>query len=385
MITPPTHALRPAQKSPSELPYADTMIQVGEPAVSEPRRDLRTGDRVGEYEIVVKIGEGGFGAVYQAIHPLIDKQVAIKILKRKYSANPEMASRFLAEARAVNRIQHRYIIDIFSFGDLPDGRSYYVMEFLDGVALHRYLHDRGSLPAADAIPILRAVAAAMDAAHRKGIAHRDLKPANVFLTRDGSIRVLDFGIAKLLSGQAMHKTRTGRLMGTPHYMSPEQCNGGDIDHRADVYAFGVMTFQLLTGELPFKGDSPMDIIVQHATADAPAPSAVSNEVPAALDEPILRMLNKEPDDRPSSLSEGIQGVEQAARQNGIQVPSTLVRLNFDEMTTTGSLSAARSKLPTAPVDTPHRKLGPVTVLIASVCLIAAGALAGFVLAQVGLP
>src|SRR5688572_22013295 len=142
------------------------------------------GQQVGEYVIETKLGEGGFGTVFKAGHPLIGKLVAIKVLNRQYSAQPEMVSRFVAEARAVNQIRDRYIIDIFGFGQLEDGRHYYVMEFLDGLPLADYVDQQGRLALADALPILRSIARALDAAHGKGIAHRDLKPENIFLATE---------------------------------------------------------------------------------------------------------------------------------------------------------------------------------------------------------
>jgi serine/threonine-protein kinase len=193
--------------------------------------DLQPGQQVGEYVVDGKLGEGGFGAVFKGTHPLIGKQVAIKVLNRQFSSNPQMVSRFISEARAVNQIRHRNIIDIFSFGSLADGRQYYVMELLAGVPLDNYLEQRGRLTLAEAIPILRSVARALDAAHAKGIAHRDLKPENIYIAQDDDgtpfPKLLDFGIAKLLSGDAphQHKTRTGAPMGTPYYMSPESAAG----------------------------------------------------------------------------------------------------------------------------------------------------------------
>src|SRR6185369_16909898 len=175
--------------------------------------------------------------------------------------------RFIAEARAVNQIRHRNIIDIYSFGKLGDGRQYYVMEYLDGEPLDALLDRVGNLSIADALPILRPIAKALDAAHAKGIAHRDLKAENVFLGTDseGAVpKLLDFGIAKLMGREEAlkHKTRTGAPIGTPYYMSPEQCRGKDVDHRTDIYAFGVLTYLMLTGVYPFDADDYMSILMQ---------------------------------------------------------------------------------------------------------------------------
>src|SRR5438094_274836 len=222
--------------------------------------DLAVGQQVGEYTVDGKLGEGAFGMVFRAVHPLIGKVVAIKVLARRFSVDPEMVSRFIAEARAVNQIRHRHIIDIFSFGQLGDGRHYYVMEYLDGAPLDKQLSDHGPMTLEQAMPILRAIARALDAAHAKGIAHRDLKPENIFLSRadEGALfpKLLDFGIAKLSGPEdaAQHKTGTGVPLGTPYYMSPEQCRGRDVDYRTDIYSFGVLAFRLLTGTYPFDGE-----------------------------------------------------------------------------------------------------------------------------------
>ncbi|MCG8420401.1 MAG: protein kinase [Proteobacteria bacterium] len=289
-------------------------------------RELARDDKVGEYHIVSKLGEGAFGTVYKAVQPLIGKEVAIKVLKRQFASNPEIVSRFIAEARAVNQIQHRHIVDIFSFGTLDDGRQYYVMSYLAGQTLKDLLANRGRLPVAVALPILRAVAEAVDAAHKSGIAHRDLKPENVFVTKDGDVKLLDFGVAKLMTGDSQHKTRTGAMIGTPQYMAPEQCSGREVDHRADIYAFGVMTFQLLTGRVPFTGRDIMDLLFKHYSQEPPSPSQTYSELPGSFDEPILHMLKKQAADRPATLSEAIEAVASAAERANIEVPRPTSRV-----------------------------------------------------------
>jgi serine/threonine protein kinase len=308
-------------------------------------RDLRRGDTVGEYVIEGKIGNGTFGDVYRAIQPLIGKQVAIKVLSQKYSADPGVVSRFIAEARAVNQIRHRNIIDIFSFGQLPDGRHYHIMELLQGTTLDGYLAHQGRLSVADALVVLEPLGRALDAAHACGIAHRDLKPANVFLAQEADGRpfpkLLDFGVAKLLSGDVPrhHQTATGAAIGTPDYMSPEQCQGTNVDHRTDVYAFGVMTYQLLTGRLPFAGESVVDVFVKQMHATPDPPSLVCPDLPAALDAPILAMLEKDRTRRPQRLAEAVRGLEEAARASGLEVPLT---------SATGDPLAPLPRVPSAP-------------------------------------
>ncbi len=287
--------------------------------------DLVAGQMVGEYRIESKIGAGGFGTVYRAEQPLIGKLVAVKVLNRAYSANPEMVSRFVSEARAVNQIRHRNIIDIFSFGVLDDKRQYFVMEYLDGMPFDAYIKSRGRLPPEEAIPILRQIAKALDAAHAAGIAHRDLKPENVFLAMDGDgaafPKLLDFGIAKLLgeSTSSGHKTRTGTPIGTPYYMSPEQCLGKNVDHRADIYSFGVMTHEVLTGKVPFDAEEMMSVMMAQMSAPPPPMSSMCPDLPPALDGPVLKMLAKSPEDRPASLADGLEALALAARDAGFDV------------------------------------------------------------------
>ncbi|MDI1475660.1 serine/threonine-protein kinase [Polyangium sp. y55x31] len=292
---------------------------------------LAAGTIVGEYRIEGKLGEGGFGAVYRAVHPVIGKAAAIKVLSREFSGNPQIVSRFVAEARAVNQIRHRNIIDIFSFGVLDDGRQYYVMELLEGLTLDAFLRQRGRIPPEEAIPILAKVARALDAAHAAGIAHRDLKPENIFLVYDEDTglfpKLLDFGIAKLLgdSAGAHHKTRTGMAMGTPLYMSPEQCRGKNVDQRTDIYSFGIVAHELLTGRLPFEAEDTIDLLIKQTSAPAPPMSTVCPDLPAALDAPVLHMLEKDPARRPRTVGEAIEAIAAAARGAGIEVKTVVSR------------------------------------------------------------
>jgi len=289
--------------------------------------ELKAGDQVGEYRIEAKVGEGGFGAVYRAVHPVIGKTAAVKLLHRQFSSNPQMVSRFVAEAKAVNQIRHKNIIDIFAFGALPDGRQYYVMELLEGMSFDRFIKQRGRLPVDEALPILRGLARALDAAHAAGIVHRDLKPENIFVLfdEDGvpTPKLLDFGIAKLLgdSEAGGHKTRTGTPMGTPYYMSPEQCHGRAIDHRTDIYSFGIMTHETLTGRVVFEGDSVMDVLFKHSNAKPQRMSEACPDLPPSLDEPVLRMLSKDPAERPSTLMEAMDALARAAHDAGFNVPA----------------------------------------------------------------
>ncbi len=307
--------------------------------------DLKQGEKVGEYRVEGKIGEGGFGAVFKAVHPVIGKQVAIKVLHRQFSSNPEMVSRFIAEARAVNQIGHRHIIDIFAFGQLADGRHYYVMELLGGLSLDQLVQQQGRLGLDQAVVIMRALARALDAAHAKGIAHRDLKPENVFISQDddGALfpKLLDFGIAKLLNttgGSTMHKTRTGVPIGTPFYMSPEQCRGRQVDHRTDYYSFGIMAYQMLTGYLPFTGQDFMDVIVKQTSDTETPPSKLCPDLPPAVDRIVHWLLEKDAANRPPNLTAAVRELEESILAAGVPLPSVPQPGSFGRVPTPSDLS-----------------------------------------------
>ncbi|MGE0868535.1 MAG: serine/threonine-protein kinase [Kofleriaceae bacterium] len=286
---------------------ATNATSAGNLAVAQPgeETDLRPGTVVGEYRIEKKIGEGGMGAVYGAVHPLIGKKAAIKVISAVLGADASAVNRFVQEARSVNQIGHPNIVDVFAFGELPDGRNYFVMEHLQGESLADRL-GRAPMPLGNALEILDQVADALEAAHEKQIVHRDLKPDNVFLAavRGGRtmVKLLDFGIAKLSTGEGeggIAKTRTGMMMGTPGYLSPEQARGKNVDHRTDIYALGCMTFEIVCGRLPFVADNAMDIVLSHMTAPPPRAREFWAEIPAPLDELINQMLDKDAAKRPS--------------------------------------------------------------------------------------
>jgi eukaryotic-like serine/threonine-protein kinase len=270
----------------------------------------------GRYKVESVLGEGGMGVVYAGRHKVIDKRVAIKVLRGDLSRDKEMTDRFLTEARAASSIGHPNIVDVSDFGTLPDGSAYFVMEFLEGKSLAAVTGEQTPMPTKRLLHIGRQVADALEAAHQKGIIHRDLKPDNIFLGARGSekdfVKILDFGIAKVAtSGTKL--TRAGTVFGTPHYMSPEQAAGAPVDHRTDIYALGVMLYEMAAGKVPFDADNYMGILTQHMYK-APVPiralmPPVGEDVPPGLEAIILKALSKKPEQRYSSMADIAEDLE----------------------------------------------------------------------------
>jgi serine/threonine-protein kinase len=265
---------------------------------------IAVGQTIGNYTITAKLGEGGMGVVYLAEHPVIGRKVALKAIHPELSRNPEVVSRFMTEAKSVNQIGNEHIVEIYDFGNTSDGEFYFIMEFLAGESLADKLKRERFFPAARALQVAAQVADALAASHSHGIIHRDLKPENIFLIPRGSqvdfVKVLDFGLAKLTQGEekVTHKTRTGSVMGTPYYMSPEQCEGkATIDNRADLYSLGVILFEMLTGRVPFGGDGYGEIIVKHITQPPPSARAINPQLTAAHEAILMRSLAKAREDR----------------------------------------------------------------------------------------
>jgi serine/threonine-protein kinase len=285
-----------------------------DPQQGPPQPDLLIGQTIGNYLVTQKLGEGGMGSVYLAEHPTIGKKVALKVLHSEFSTNPEIAQRFFHEAKAVNDIGHPNIVDIVDFGILQAGRGgeqlvYFIMEYLAGMTLSYLIRTEAPLPPERALTIALQVADALSASHKCGIVHRDLKPDNIILLQRGRerdfVKLLDFGIAKLTGGSAMasHQTRTGMVMGTPAYMSPEQCEGRpSVDLRTDVYALGIVIYEMLTGRVPFLGEGYGEILVQHLT-QRPTPVSQLRMLPAHVETVVMKALEKRAEMRYPTMEE----------------------------------------------------------------------------------
>ncbi|WP_428261817.1 protein kinase domain-containing protein [Haliangium sp.] len=293
-------------------------------------RDPLLGATVGErYFIETKLGDGGMGTVYLARHIALEREVALKVLHPHYCDKPDIVERFLREARAASRIRHENVVDITDFGSTPEGVVFFAMEVLEGHDLHEAVDvARGpayGLPWSRARKIFLQICAALEAAHEHGIVHRDLKPENIFLVEWAGhkdvVKLLDFGIAKLdeASSGGRRLTRTGTLFGTPEYMAPEQARGGDVDHRADIYAMGCLLYQLIVGEVPFAADDYVQVLTMHLSAPPPAISAdtfAAVGAPLGIEGVIARAMAKEVDDRFPTIADmarAVRAVDKAAK------------------------------------------------------------------------
>jgi len=330
------------------IDWDDPLSVDGEEAAHEEGEDPYIGTTIGDRYIVDTIlGEGGMGRVYKAHHKIIGKNVAIKILHAELAKDKEAVGRFVREAKAASSIGNQHIVDISDFGELPDGSTYFVMEYLDGEPLADMLEDRGALPPELVNDVALQLCDGLAAAHAQQIVHRDLKPDNITLITQGGrenfCKILDFGIAKVSSGTSNTKlTMAGAVFGTPHYMSPEQAAGAAVDHRTAIYSLGVMLYEMASGEMPFNADNFMGILTQHMyKAPVPIRALVrAPDCPPGLEAIILKCLSKKPDARYQTTEElaadirmlqttGVPNAvqEMMARSGSFNVPADYFKAN----------------------------------------------------------
>jgi serine/threonine-protein kinase len=283
-------------------------------AAAEPGDPWQGREIAGRYRLVRKLGEGGMGEVYVAEQLAMDRLVALKLLREGLADDPNTVERFKREARAASRLSHPNTIILHDFGVDHDGTFYLAMELLEGETLAEVLRREKRLRPERAMAMLVQICGSLEEAHAQGVVHRDLKPENIFLTRRGGhpdfVKVLDFGIAKVRARAADAPvetiTRAGMIFGTPQYMSPEQIRGDELDARSDVYALGVMLYQMISGHLPFQAGTPVEMLTKHLHA-TPQPigdvDAAHRAAVARLEAVALRALSKDPDHRPSSARE----------------------------------------------------------------------------------
>ncbi|MCA9513580.1 MAG: serine/threonine protein kinase, partial [Myxococcales bacterium] len=262
----------------------------------------------GKYTLLSRLGEGGMGSVYLAEQATMGREVAIKVLRREFSQNRTAIKRFLREARAASKLTHPNTITVYDFGQSNDGLLYLVMERLSGRPLADILDEDGAMPIERAVHIMSQVCDSLSEAHAAGIFHRDLKPENIFIEQKAGntdfVKVLDFGIAKMQGEEVTQATATGMICGTPSYMSPEQAMGRDIDGRSDIYALGILLYEMLTDGKPFEGDTPMEVMLKHI--NEPAPNIYQRTqigVPEGIQDAIDAMLSKQVADRPMTCQD----------------------------------------------------------------------------------
>ncbi len=282
------------------------------------------GQSLGKFRVLEPLGRGGMAQVYRAFQPQLDRYVAIKVLRSDLVEEEEFLARFRREARAVATLRHTNIVQVYDF-DAQDDLYYMVMELLEGDSLKAYLNSyrsRGErMPFDDMVRILCDVLSGLDYAHREGIVHRDIKPANILLTRTGQAVITDFGIAQIVGGTKY--TVSGALMGTLHYMAPEQGLQGRGDNRSDLYSLGIVFYEMLTGQPPFDADTPLAILLKHVNDPLPLPHSLDPTIPESFERVILKSLAKQPEDRYQSAGEMLEALLAAAREANIEVPASI--------------------------------------------------------------
>ena len=282
----------------------------------------------GKYRLTERLGQGGMGTVYRATHLLIDRPVAIKVLNPRFVEDEEAQERFRREARAAGRLQHMNAVAVTDFGRTDDGFVYIVMELLLGRSLRDVLAREAPLDAARAVSIMLQTSAAVSAAHEAGIIHRDLKPGNIFVVQRKHarpiIKVLDFGIAKLAADalddedDPVTLTQVGVMIGTPRYMSPEQCDSRKLTSASDVYSLGIILYEMLTGTTPFTGSTPLAVAMRHSTEIPRPPREFVASIPLELENVVLHALEKKPEDRPSDAGAFRQELYTVAERLGLE-------------------------------------------------------------------
>src|SRR6476661_8251220 len=302
-----------------EYPDATTLCPADGVALEKDPDSLVGTTLAGKYRIDARLNEGGMGTVYRGCHVLMDKTVAIKVLRPSLAADEKIVARFSREARAASRISHPNALSVTDFGEDESGHVFLVMEFLSGKTLKQVIRDDGPLPLARVVDITRQVGDALNAAHQQGVVHRDLKSDNIMLldTMSGDhAKVLDFGIAKINEPDGTvdtSLTAPNLVIGTPQYMSPEQCSqDSEIDARSDIYSFGVILYEMLVGHVPFGGDSATIVMMKHLQDPVPSVLEERTDLPPAVGRVVARAMAKLPDNRYQTIHELLEDLTIAA-------------------------------------------------------------------------
>jgi eukaryotic-like serine/threonine-protein kinase len=325
------------------------------------------------YELRGLVGSGGMAYVYLAHDEVLDRDVALKLLKAPYAENEELVERFRREARSVASLSHPHIVPVFDWGETEDGKYYIAMEYLPCGTLKDHILKRGALPPWMAAEVALQTAKALRAAHVRGIVHRDIKPRNILITDSGHVKVADFGIAR--AAEATTISDTGDILGSAKYMSPEQAAGERVEAASDLYSLGVVLYEMLTGRVPFEIEAPADVPVRHAGGPPPHPGEINPEVPEGVDALVMRLLSTDPEDRPGSAAQLVKELRWV-RDN----LSPAVSLGDDATTAALGIPAASSIPASAPAGTgpANKNWFPIMAAFALLALlIAVGGAAGW--------
>ena len=272
-----------------------------------------SGTMLGPYHLLDIIGKGGMATVYRAHQASMDRDVAIKVMSLDLADEPEFATRFKHEAQIIARLQHPHIVPVYDFGTESRRLTFLVMRLLPGGSLGDELR-KGGLSTERVIELTRQIASALDYAHQRGVIHRDLKPTNVLLDEQGNAYLTDFGIAKMIGGSTITGvTSPGSVMGTPTYMAPEQWRSEPVDARTDVYALGVIVYQMLLGQVPFSSETPHGLMYQHLDSEPPSPRTIKPGLPMGIEPVIRKALAKSPNERYASAGDLARDLENALR------------------------------------------------------------------------
>ena len=313
-------------------------------------------EKIGRYEIKAELGRGGMATVYQAYDPRFEREVAIKVLPREMLHDPQFRVRFEREAKTIAMLEHPAIVPVYDFGE-EDGQPYFVMRYMTGGSLSDRMN-QGPITVKEAARIFERLAPAMDEAHARGIIHRDLKPGNILFDRLNEPYVSDFGIAKLSEAQA--NITGSAVIGTPAYMSPEQAQGEPVDGRSDIYALGVILFEMLSGKPPYKADTPMGVVVKHITEPVPHILDVNSNLPQAIEAVIQKGMAKDKLERFATCADLAAALSAIERGEALDLKTLLA---MPPITSTETVVAKRIKQPKSrtealgPVGAPRKKTG----------------------------
>jgi serine/threonine-protein kinase len=356
-----------------------------------PPPDLLLGQTIkGRYRVLRKLGQGGMGSVYLAEQVSVARKVALKVLHGDFAADEDFVKRFRLEARLAASLNHRNVITIHEFDQADDGSLFIAMEYLEGHTLNDLIRDHGALPVGRAVRLGLQIAQGLEAAHRAGVIHRDIKPHNIMVVAGDEVKLMDFGIARLQDAAGSGLTRTGVVMGTPAYMAPEQIEGGDVTERTDIYAFGIVLYEMLAGSVPFMAATPRAILTKHLQ-ERPTPlRAIKPSVPIAVERVVMQTLEKDPAARPATMGEVINGLSATASYGApsafpqtedvggvvAELATGRQRTQMDAPAPAGAGAATAAVAEPRPARS-SRKFMAITVGVVAVVLIAVGGIVYF--------